>query len=194
MGSARARAATLFELALPGSAYLYQGEELGLHEVAEIPDADRQDPTFFNSPGINVGRDGCRVPLPWEADGPSFGFGPAAPHLPQPAWFADYAVAVEDQLEDSTLNLYRAALAARRQLQGAEELTWLATDSADLLAFERPGGWVNLTNFSTESAPLPADLADAEFVLGSTPGAADAFAAGAVPGSATFWLKRSVSI
>lgn len=194
LGSARARAATLFELALPGSAYLYQGEELGLHEVAEIPDADRQDPTFFNSPGVNVGRDGCRVPLPWEADGPSFGFGSTAPHLPQPAWFADYAVAVEDQQEDSTLNLYRAALAARRQLQGAEELTWLVTDSADLLAFERPGGWVNLTNFSTEPAPLPADLADAEFVLGSTPGAADAFATGAVPGSATFWLKRSVSV
>ncbi len=72
----------------------------------------------------------------------------------------------------------------------AEELTWLATDSADLLVFERPGGWVNLTNFSTEPAPLPADLTEAEFVLGSTPGAADAFAAGSMPGSATLWLKR----
>lgn len=79
---------------------------------------------------------------------------------------------------------------ARRQLQGTEELTWLAADSADLLAFERPGGWVNLTNFSTEPAPLPANLTEAEFVLGSTPGAADAFAAGSVPGSATIWLKK----
>ena len=88
LGLRRAQAATLLELALPGSAYLYQGEELGLHEVADIPDADRQDPSFFRNPGVDIGRDGCRVPIPWTRTGPSFGFGPdAAPHLPQPAWF-----------------------------------------------------------------------------------------------------------
>lgn len=90
-------AATLFMLGLPGSAYLYQGEELGQHEVAEISEDQRQDPTFHRKRGVDVGRDGCRVPLPWDTDGPSFGFGTAAPHLPQPAWMADHAVSVEEQ-------------------------------------------------------------------------------------------------
>ncbi|MGO8609866.1 alpha-glucosidase, partial [Rhizobium johnstonii] len=80
--------ATLFLLGLPGSAYMYQGEELGLHEVAQIPDDERQDPTFFRTHGADYGRDGCRVPIPWSADGPSFGFGAGGVHLPQPDWFA----------------------------------------------------------------------------------------------------------
>ncbi len=88
LGLRRAQAATLLELALPGSAYLYQGEELGLHEVGDIPDADRQDPAFFRNPGIDVGRDGCRVPIPWTRQGSSFGFGEGGSHLPQPEWFA----------------------------------------------------------------------------------------------------------
>ena len=75
-------------LALPGSAYLYQGEELGLHEVPDIPGDQVQDPVFSRSRGAEKGRDGCRVPLPWTAVGPSFGFGPGAAHLPQPAWLA----------------------------------------------------------------------------------------------------------
>jgi alpha-glucosidase len=92
LGLARARAATLLMLALPGSAYLYQGEELGLQEVTEIPDADRQDPAFFRDRGVQIGRDGCRVPLPWKVEGTSFGFGEAGSHLPQPDWFSQYAV------------------------------------------------------------------------------------------------------
>ena len=89
LGLRRARAASLLVLALPGSAYLYQGEELGLPEVADIPDAERQDPTFFRSPGVDVGRDGCRVPLPWTSTGDSFGFGADGAHLPQPSWFGE---------------------------------------------------------------------------------------------------------
>ncbi|WP_372447322.1 glycoside hydrolase family 13 protein [Microbacterium flavescens] len=154
-GRRRARAATLFVLALPGSAYIYQGEELGLHEVAAIPDADRQDPTFFRSPGEDIGRDGCRVPLPWSADGPSFGFGDDHSHLPQPPWFADYAVSVQQGDSASTLSLYRAALAMRRLLQTGESLTWIDTDRSDVLAFRRPNGWTVFTNFGTEPFELP---------------------------------------
>jgi alpha-glucosidase len=177
-GERKARAATLFELALPGSAYLYQGEELGLHEVGEIGDEARQDPTFFRNPGVDKGRDGCRVPLPWTADGPSFGFGDGSAHLPQPAWFADHAVSAQDGDPASTLMLYRSALGLRRRLQGAERLEWLETGRDDVLAFRRPGGWVCVTNFGDEPALLPAGevlLASAEVRDGLLPGAATAW-------------------
>ena len=88
LGLRRARAATLLMLALPGSAYLYQGEELGLHEVADLPAAVLQDPIFFRSHGVEKGRDGCRVPMPWTRCGPSLGFGSGGAHLPQPEWFS----------------------------------------------------------------------------------------------------------
>ena len=110
-GLRRARAATLFLLGLPGSAYLYQGEELGLHEVAEIPASERQDPTFFRTGGEEIGRDGCRVPLPWSADLPFFGFGGSAPHLPQPAWFAESAADV--QAKDPALDALALPAGAR---------------------------------------------------------------------------------
>lgn len=84
LGLRRARAATLLMLALPGSAYVYQGEELGLPDVVDLPDEVRQDPSFFRSAGQDGLRDGCRVPIPWTTDGPSHGFGPAGSWLPQP--------------------------------------------------------------------------------------------------------------
>lgn len=154
-GLRRARAATLFVLGLPGSAYVYQGEELGLHEVAAIPDAERQDPTFLRSPGEDIGRDGCRVPLPWSAEGPSLGFGARGAHLPQPAWFAEYAVSVEDADPASTLSLYRDALALRHVLQTGESLEWIDTGREDVLAFRRPNGWTVIANFGTEPFELP---------------------------------------
>ena len=101
-GTRRARAATLLMLALPGSAYLYQGEELGLHEVADLPAGAREDPTFARSGGTEIGRDGCRVPLPWTADTPSFGFTEGTPHLPQPAWFGPLSVAAQEADPAST--------------------------------------------------------------------------------------------
>lgn len=156
-GLRRARAASLFLLALPGSAYMYQGEELGLPEVADIPAADRQDPTFFRTQGAEIGRDGCRVPLPWTESGPSLGFGEAGAHLPQPAWFGEYAVSRESADPHSTLSLYRRALALRHELQTAEELEWLETGRADVLEFVRPNGWRVITNFGTEPYPLGPD-------------------------------------
>jgi alpha-glucosidase len=193
LGLRRARAATLLLLALPGSAYLYQGEELGLHEVVEIPGEARQDPSFFRNAGVEIGRDGCRVPLPWTRGGSSFGFGSDGAHLPQPAWFGDVSVEAEEADEASTLALYRRALALRRRLQSAEQLTWLpAGDAADaaspnaasgpsVLAFERPGGWCAVMNFGPGAVPLPAG----ELLLASGP-----VEGGVVPPDTTAWLRR----
>jgi alpha-glucosidase len=164
LGERRARAATMLMLALPGSAYLYQGEELGLHEVAGIPAAARQDPAYFRSAGVEIGRDGCRVPLPWTREGSSFGFGDNGAHLPQPAWFGEVSVEAQASSATSTLSLYREALAHRRRLQVAETLEWEQT-SETVLQFERPGGWHCISNFGT----APVELPEGELVLASAP-------------------------
>ncbi|MGC5224578.1 glycoside hydrolase family 13 protein [Micromonospora sp. DT81.3] len=179
-GARRARAATLFLLGLPGSAYLYQGEELGLQEVADIPDNARQDPTFFRGGGTDgLGRDGCRVPLPWKESGESFGFGSAGAHLPQPAWFAGYAVAREEKDPTSSLTMYRRALALRRSLQSSERLEWIETGDPEVLRFRRPNGWEVVTNFGAGEYPL--DRAD--IVISSGP-----VRLGEVAGETTVWL------
>ncbi|PTL74388.1 alpha-amylase [Rathayibacter caricis DSM 15933] len=178
-GLRRARAATLLLLALPGSAYLYQGEELGLHEVPAIPDAQRQDPTFFRSGGTDVGRDGCRVPLPWTVAGDSFGFGPGPAHLPQPDWFADSSVEAEERDEESTLALYRRALALRHELQSGEQLEWLDSEP-DVLHFARPNGWRSATNLCATPVALPAG----EVLLASGP-----LGDGVLPRETTVWLR-----
>ncbi|WP_433675632.1 glycoside hydrolase family 13 protein [Microbacterium gorillae] len=179
-GIRRARAATMLMLALPGSAYLYHGEELGLHEVAEIAPEQRQDPGFFRGSAYDrLGRDGCRVPLPWTTEGSSFGFGTNGAHLPQPAWFADYAVAVEDTDPDSTLSLYRKALELRHRLQTDEQLEWIETGRDDVLRFRRPNGWEVITVFGGEPFPL-----DGENVVLATAPLVD----GAVPVDATVWI------
>ncbi|WP_371792451.1 glycoside hydrolase family 13 protein [Streptomyces sp. NBC_01471] len=142
LGLRRARAATLLMLALPGSAYLYQGEELGLPDVTDLPDEVRQDPSFFRAAGQDGFRDGCRVPIPWTADGSSYGFGSGGSWLPQPADWG--ALSVETQTGDpaSTLELYRAALSVRRELPGlgaGDSVEWLPGTPGGVLAFARPG-------------------------------------------------------
>jgi alpha-glucosidase len=138
-GLARARALTLFSLALPGSMYLYQGEELGLPEVHDLPSGARQDPTFIRSRGQDVGRDGCRVPIPWSGEEPSYGFGPSAESwLPQPAQWAE--LTAEQQAHDpaSTLAFYQAALDIRRRESalGDGPMDWLDAPP-DVLAIRR---------------------------------------------------------
>ncbi len=143
LGVGRARAAALLLLALPGSIYLYQGEELGLPEVMELPDGVRRDPIWARSNGREHGRDGCRIPLPWQSGEPTFGFSPpgaAAPWLPQPEWFARFAVDVEDADRASTLHLYRAAIRARRGVFAGESIEWLDAGRDDLVAFRRGSG------------------------------------------------------
>jgi alpha-glucosidase len=178
LGLRRARAATLLMLALPGSAYLYQGEELGLHEVADLPADALQDPTFARSEGEEKGRDGCRVPLPWTTDGPSYGFGAGSAHLPQPAWFAGVSAQAEDGVPESTLSLYREALRLRRSLAGAEQLEWV-DEAGSVLHFVRPSGWHSVTNFG----PEPVDLPTGEVVVTSGP-----LADGKLPSATTAWI------
>jgi len=178
-GLRRARAASLLQFALPGSSYVYQGEELGLHEAAAIPRDLLQDPKWIRSGHTVKGRDGCRVPIPWTESGPSFGFGDVAPFLPQPADFGVCSVSAEDGDPTSTLSLYRAALAARRRLQSGESLTWLDAP-AGVVAFARHDGWRSVTNFGTDPVPLPAGYVEvASGPLGD----------GVLPGETTVWLS-----
>ncbi|MEU8686832.1 DUF3459 domain-containing protein, partial [Streptomyces sp. NPDC048611] len=145
-------------LALPGSAYLYQGEELGLPEVTDLPDEVRQDPSFFRDTGQEGLRDGCRVPLPWSGDEPPYGFGDGGSWLPQPADWAPLTVEAQTGDPASTLELYRTALALRRSHPGlgaGDAVEWL--DAPDgVLAFRRPGGLVCTVNTTGAPATLPA--------------------------------------
>jgi len=142
LGLRRARAAVLLMLALPGSVYLYQGEELGLPEVFDLPASVRQDPVFKRSRGEELGRDGCRVPLPWSGSRAPYGFGPdgSTPWLPQPSAWADLSVAAQQSDRSSTLALYTSAVRLRRHIGslGDGELRWRSDPADQLLVFERP--------------------------------------------------------
>ncbi|MFF0879718.1 glycoside hydrolase family 13 protein [Micromonospora aurantiaca (nom. illeg.)] len=161
LGTRRARAAALLSLALPGAAYVYQGEELGLWEVEDIPYELRQDPMWERSGRVDPGRDGCRVPLPWQGDTPPFGFSPdgfaAAPWLPQPADWKDRTVRAQTGDPHSMLELYRAALTLRRAepALGDGTLTWLPAPDG-VLAFAREPGFTCLVNLGDAAVPLPA--------------------------------------
>ncbi len=189
-GAQRARAATLLLLALPGSAYIYQGEELGLPEVVELPAEARADPTFRRSGGKVPGRDGCRVPLPWSDDPASSGFSPAgaaaAPWLPQPEYWGRYSVAGQREDPGSFLNLYRAALRLRRSHPalgygdpGAPGITWL--DAAPgMLCFTREPGFIFAANLGSVPAQLPPHRA---VLLASGP-----VSDGKLPADTAVWL------
>ncbi|WP_328724393.1 glycoside hydrolase family 13 protein [Streptomyces sp. NBC_00259] len=184
LGAARARAAALLMLALPGAAYIYQGEELGLPEVVDLPDEVLTDPIFRRTGSRARIRDGCRVPLPWSGHASPFGFTSGAegakPWLPQPGWFAEHAT--DRALSDtrSFWHLYRDGLQLRRGLPqlGEGTLRWLDS-SPDVLAFVRGDGLVCAVNFGT--APVPAPVSGAP-LLSSGP-----CPTGALPGSTTAW-------
>ena len=179
IGLRRGRAATGFMLALPGSAYLFQGEELGLPEVVDLPDAARQDPSFARTEGRNYGRDGCRVPIPWESGAPASGFNTTgASWLPQPAGWGSYARDAQRGVEGSTLEFYRAALAARAAHGlGAGSVEWLPSQPGVLAL--RNGDVTVVANTGTTPVPLPAG----EVLLTSGP-----LADGILPGDTTVWL------
>ncbi|GIJ51147.1 alpha-glucosidase [Virgisporangium aliadipatigenens] len=140
-GAEAARAALLLMLALPGAAYVYQGEELGLPEVTDLPDDARRDPIWTRSGGAEPGRDGCRVPIPWEGTEPPYGFGPGASWLPQPKEWAGLSVAAQHQDPTSMLTFYRQTIAARKKhLRSAPHtMEWLPSEEG-VLRFRRPGG------------------------------------------------------
>ena len=147
LGVRSAIAASMLIMALPGCTYIYQGEELGLHEVLGIPEDQIQDPQFLRNHKVDVGRDGCRVPLPWSSSGSSFGFGDGGSHLPQPEWFANNSVELESKDPQSPLSTFRKALELRKGLVAAEEMQWHETGDANVLHFSRPNGWHCITNF-----------------------------------------------
>ncbi|MGW1077493.1 glycoside hydrolase family 13 protein [Streptomyces sp. NPDC002537] len=156
-GLRRARAAALLMLALPGSAYVYQGEELGLPEVVDLPDEVRQDPAFFRGDGQDGTRDGCRVPIPWSGASAPYGFGPGGSWLPQPEEWRELSVAAQSGDPRSTLELYRSALTLRRELPGLGdgEMVWLDAPEG-VLAFSRPGFVCVLNTLGTEvELPVP---------------------------------------
>ena len=183
LGLRRARAASSVMLALPGSAYLFQGEELGLPEVIDLPGDARQDPTWFRTEGERYGRDGCRVPIPWDADAPAYGFSPTGQSwLPQPAEWARFARDAQAGDPASTLSLYRTLLAERRAHGlGAGTLEWIDGFGDDVLAF-RNGDVTVLSNIGSEPVALPAGdvLAASEPVTG-----------GSLPADTTVWLRSA---
>jgi alpha-glucosidase len=181
-----ARAAALLLLALPGTVFLYAGQELGLEEV-DLPDELRQDPIFFRTGGARKGRDGCRVPMPWEPRPPGFGFTNGTPWLPIPPTWGGVSVAAQQRDEHSTLALYRTALAVRRAsaaLRGGS-FTWRESP-AGALAFERADGddvVACSVNVSAESVALP----DGELLVGSRPGTWDR-----LPPDTAAWVRLRV--
>ena len=183
VGLARARAATLMMLALPGSAYLYQGEELGLPEVADLPTSSLKDPVWMRSNGLVKGRDGCRVPLPWARSGVAYGFGQGRPWLPQPPDWGRFSTEAQRGHEGSTLEMYRRALRLRKDVTDLATggFDWLELDE-QVVAFRRGDGFVCVVNFGDEPVLVPDGTT---ILLASGPGPA-----GLVPRDTAAWLLR----
>jgi alpha-glucosidase len=193
-GWRRARAVALLLLAMPGAAYLYQGQELGLPNVDDLPEAALQDPIWERSAHTKRGRDGCRVPLPWSGATPPFGFSAtASTWLPQPADWS--ALTVEAQATDpaSMLSLYRDALRLRREhpALGRGELRWVEDEPADLLALDLVGEGSAIrviVNFGPDSIQLPSGvclLSSLPLMEGQLPSQATAWVIGAETGPAS---------
>lgn len=181
LGHKRGRAAALLMLALPGGAYIYQGQELGLPEVPDLPEESLQDPIWERSGHTARGRDGCRVPLPWTVDGPSYGFGTSGSWLPQPATWGQFSVQAAEANADSTLQLYREALRIRRTIPASQPMAWLDHDDPDVLVFDRGSSFVCVVNLSAEATALPRHR---QLLLASAPLTAD----GQLPTDSAAWL------
>jgi alpha-glucosidase len=184
-GTRRARAAALLAMALPGSMYVYQGEELGLPEVEDIPFERRQDPMWLRSGGVDPGRDGCRIPIPWSGDRPPYGFsddGAARPWLDQPEDWARLTVAAESRDDASMLSLYRAGLRLRRQAPWDGELRWLPAGET-VLAFARGEEFTCVVNFGPEPVELPPG---SEVLIAS-----NELQGGALPQDTSVWLRQA---
>jgi alpha-glucosidase len=167
LGLQIAKGATLFMLGLPGASYLYQGEELGLPEHTTLENKYRQDPTFARTNGARVGRDGCRIPLPWEPEGDSSGFSESGKSwLPQPTSYKELARSIQEQDSESTLSFYKTALGLRKQLGlGEGSFSWLAGHQGpETLGYENSGVKV-IYNFGTQ----PVDLSNFEILISSEP-------------------------
>ncbi|MGP5382170.1 glycoside hydrolase family 13 protein [Glutamicibacter arilaitensis] len=188
VGLRRARASSSLMLALPGGAYIYQGEELGLPEAIDLPDEARQDPTWFRTNGERYGRDGCRVPLPWENGKPAYGFSDSGESwLPQPANWDSYARDAQVDDKSSTLNLYRRLLQLRQDhALGTGSLNWVEGTEDDVLAFAN-GNVLVVANYAQSPLPLPAEAQAATELVRSQE--LDSAEAGMIPGETTIWFQ-----
>lgn len=162
VGARRARSAGLVMLALPGAAYLYQGDELGLSEAYDLPTEVLDDPVWRNSGHRRKGRDGCRVPIPWTTEGPSFGFGTTEPWLPQPESFGGLSVEAQQDDPSSTLNLFRRAISLRRDHLSSDD-TVDTTAAHGVLTIRRGSGLRCIVNMGDE----PLDLPEGDVLLAS---------------------------
>ncbi|MGW1124400.1 glycoside hydrolase family 13 protein [Streptomyces sp. NPDC002526] len=187
LGRRRARAAALLTMALPGAVYIYQGEELGLPEVEDIPAHRRDDPIYHRTNGEDPGRDGCRVPLPWNGTTEPYGFSPdgaASPWLPQPATWAGLTAAAQDADPHSMLTLYRQALARRaaEPALGDGPMQWLDYEP-DVLAFTRGESFTCIVNLSATPVQLPDG---AQVLVSSQP-----LSQGVLPVDTSVWLRTA---
>ena len=157
VGNARGRASSLLMLALPGGVYLYQGEELGLPDHTRIPDVYRQDPTFLRTEGERMGRDGCRVPLPWTKEEHSFGFSPMGQTwLPQPDDWKELSREAQRESKDSTLSMYRNALSQRRiRALGSGSFAWVDDYSDDEVVAFINGTTLVIMNMGIDAVGIP---------------------------------------
>lgn len=191
LGLRRAEAMVVFAAGLPGSLYLYQGEELGLPEVLDVPDHRREDPLFARTDGREIGRDGCRIPMPWAGDpSTAFGFSPpqrAEPWLPLPEGWGRYAAERQDGDPSSTLALYRSLLAQRRTLDPGAPLEWELADSDEVVAYRR-GDTLVVLNVSDHPVGLPGALVDGRVITVSSVRHHDD--PSTVPADAAVWLRR----
>jgi alpha-glucosidase len=192
-GTRRARAVALLLLALPGVAYLYQGQELGLPNVDDLPESALQDPVWERSGHSVRGRDGCRIPMPWSGEAAPYGFSSTADTwLPMPPSWTGLTVQAEAADPSSMLSLYRAALRLRRARPalGGGVLRWVdppdAAGGPGVLAFDLAAEGETLrvvANFSGAPVPLPAG----ELLLASAP-----LGSGLLPNDASAWVRLAV--
>ena len=187
-GTLRAKSATLMTLALPGGTYLYQGEELGLPEVRDLPEDRLTDPRWKMSGYKDRGRDGCRVPLPWKTE-PTGGFGFSTNDLleldqawlPMSPWMGNFSAESQDGAAGSTLTMYREALALRKLEEGLGDgpMTWIEAGK-DVVAFSRPGNFACYINFGA-ATEIPAG---AKVLISSGP-----LKGNSIPTDTAVWLR-----
>lgn len=181
IGLQRARAMAMVMLALPGTVFIYNGEELGLPDVLDLPEEVLQDPTWERSGHTERGRDKCRVPLPWSGEEPPFGFSSSADTwLPMPKDWAALTVEKQSGDPDSTLSFFRRALELRKRRVefDGDTIEWLDA-SGDAVIFRRPGGLICALNSGESPVPLPAG----ELILASAP-----LLEGKLPPDSAAWL------
>jgi len=190
LGRQRARAMALLTHGLPGGIYIYQGEELGL-EDGQLEDKDRQDPVFFRTKGVDKGRDGARIPIPWSSQLPNYGFTTTKPWLPIPSTWQDQCV--EAQVDaDSHLTLYRKSLHMRkllsRQIAPSNGITWIDTPKG-VLAFSRGDDFFLYANTTGQSLELKLE-SESQIILSSSAQAQLKSGTLTLPAESTVWLGK----